>query len=101
MLSGAVGRVRTFLDLPGRDVALGHRRRKRRHVEVLSSQRGLSSVQCYTDAISDSSMSDRQDAHLSERRGCAAAAMQRVPTPYMPQREKPWETNWQEEEVGG
>jgi hypothetical protein len=47
--SGVVGWAgRTFLDLPGRNVALGHGRRKRGHVEALSSQRWLSSVECYT-----------------------------------------------------
>ena len=51
---------RTFLDLPVRDVALGHGRRKRRHVEVLRSQRRLSGVQSYTKAVSDNSTSDRR-----------------------------------------
>jgi hypothetical protein len=38
---------RTFLQLPLGDVALGHRRRKRGHVEVLRRERGLSGVECY------------------------------------------------------
>ncbi|KAJ8113571.1 hypothetical protein OPT61_g4322 [Boeremia exigua] len=50
-------------------------------------------------------MSDRRNAHLASRHGCATAAMQRVPTPYISQREKPWETDWQGREsvaeIGG
>lgn len=80
---------RTFLDLPGRDVALGHCRRKCRHAKVVRRERCRCRVKCYT-LVSSLSEYSRVATHLFARHGCDIAARQRAPMPYIRQRLKPW-----------
>jgi hypothetical protein len=80
---------RTFLDLPGRDIALGHGRRKCRHVEVLRRERSLASMESYVAVNTARVNPDRETAHLSVRHDCRVAGSQCAPTPYTPQQLKP------------
>jgi hypothetical protein len=85
------GAGRTFLDFPSRDIALGHRRRKRRHVEVLRCERRLARVESYIVVSSVVANPELVTAHLCERHGCGAVGSQCALTPYRLPRLKPWE----------